>query len=52
MINKYVNELIRWEHNIIWDLKAIDYEGDWKTLAQDRMTWRTYVLEAINLQVQ
>ena len=30
---------MRWEDNITWDLKKVDYEGDWKTLAQDRMTW-------------
>ena len=35
---------IKWEDNIIWDLKKIDYEADWKTLAQDNMTWRAYVL--------
>ena len=29
---------IRWENNIIWDLKEVDYEGDQKTLAQDRVT--------------
>ena len=23
---------IRLEDNIIWDLKKVDYEGDWKTL--------------------
>ena len=27
---------IRWEDNTIWDLKEVNYEGDWKTLAQDR----------------
>ena len=42
---------IRWEDNIIRDLKAVDYEGDWKTLARDRMTWRAYVLAAVNLRV-
>ena len=21
---------IRWEDNIFWDLKEVDYEGDWK----------------------
>ena len=26
---------IRWENNIIKDLKKVDYEGDWKILAQD-----------------
>ena len=24
---------IRWDDNIIRDLKEVDYEGDWKTLA-------------------
>ena len=42
---------IRWEDNIIRDLKEVDYEGDWKTLVQDRVTWRAYVLAAMNLQV-
>ena len=35
---------IRWEDNITWDLKEVDYESDWKVLAQDRicmlMSWR------------
>ena len=31
---------IRWEDNIIRDLKQVDYEDDWKTLAQDRVKWR------------
>ena len=30
---------IRWEDNIIRDLKEIGHEGDWKTLVQDRVTW-------------
>ena len=42
---------IRWEDNIIRDLKKVDCEGDWKTLAQDRVKRRDYVLEAINLRV-
>ena len=42
---------IRWEDNIIWSLKKIGYEGDWKTLAQNRVTWHAYVLTAMNLQV-
>ena len=29
---------IRWEDNIIRNLREIDYEGDWKTLAQDKVT--------------
>ena len=41
----------RWEDNIIRDLKEVDYEGDWKTLTQDRVIWRAYVLAAMNLQV-
>ena len=36
---------------IIRDLKEVDCEGDWKTLAWNRVTWRAFVLEAINLQV-
>ena len=31
---------IRWQDNIIWDLKEVDYEGDWKPLAQDGVKWR------------
>ena len=42
---------IRWKDNIIRDLKEVDCVGDWKTLAQDRMTWRVYVLAAMNLRV-
>ena len=33
---------ITWEDKIIWDLKEVDYEGDWKILAQDMLTWRVY----------
>ena len=29
----------------------IDYEGDSKTLAQDRVAWRAYVLAAMNFPV-
>mgnify|MGYP007063927382 CR=1 FL=1 len=29
---------IRWEDNIILDLKEVDYEGEGKVLAQDRVT--------------
>ena len=39
---------IRWEDNIVRDLKEVDYEGDWQTLSQDRLTWRAYVLAAMN----
>ena len=42
---------IRWEDNSIRNLKEIDYEGDWKTLAQNKVTWRGYVLVAMNLRV-
>ena len=41
----------RCDDNIIRDLKKVGYEGDWKALAQDRVTWYAYVLTAINLQV-
>ena len=40
---------IWWEDNIIWNLKKVDYEGHWKTLAKDRMTWRAYVLVDLTL---
>ena len=33
----------------IWDFKEIDYEGDWKRLARERVTWHAYVLVAMNL---
>ena len=42
---------IRWEDNIIRDLKDVAYEGDWKTFSQDRVTWRAYVLAAVDLRV-
>ena len=42
---------IRCEDNIIRDLKEIDYEGDWKTLAQYRVTWSAYILAAMNPRV-
>ena len=42
---------MRWEDNIIRDLKEVGYEGDWKALSQDRVTWRAYVLAAMNLRV-
>ena len=29
----------------------MDYEGDWKALAQDRVTWRPYVLAAMKFRV-
>ena len=41
--------IIRWKNNIISDLKEIDYEDDWKTLAHDKVTWRAYVLATMNL---
>ena len=47
----YSRPKIRWEDNIIWDLKEVDYEDDWKTLVQDRMTWHAYVLVAMDLRV-
>ena len=42
---------MRWEDNIIRDLKEVDYQGDWKTLFQDRVTWHAYTLAAMNLRV-
>ena len=42
---------IRWEDNIIRDLEEIDYEGNWKALAQNKVTWHAYVLAAKNLRV-
>ena len=42
---------IRWEDNIIWDLKKVDYEGDWKNLAQDMAACRAYVLAGMNLRI-
>ena len=39
------------EDNIIWDFEEVDYEGDWKTLAQDRVIWHAYVLPAMKLWV-
>ena len=39
-----------WESNIIRDFEEVDYEGDWKILAQDRMTCCDYVLAAMNLR--
>ena len=37
---------IRWEDDIIRDLKEVDYKSDWKTVGQDRVTWCAYVLVA------
>ena len=42
---------IRCEDNVIRDLKEIGYEGDWKALAQERVTWRAYVLAEMSLRV-
>ena len=42
---------IRLEDNIIWGLKEVDYESDWKAFDQDRMTWHAYILAAINLHI-
>ena len=50
-MHTYGRPKIKWEDNIIWDLKEVDYEGDWKTLAQDRVTWSAYILAAMNLRV-
>ena len=46
-----VRPKIRWEDNIIRYLKEVDYEGDWKTLAQERVTRHAYVLAAMNLRL-
>ena len=43
---------IRWEDNIIWDLKEVDYgcyEGDWKALAQEG-DMACFILAAMNLR--
>ena len=40
---------ISWEDNIIWDVKEVDYEGDFKALSQDKVTWRA--MAAMNLRV-
>ena len=42
---------IRWEDNIIRDLMEIDYEGNWRTLSDDRVTWHAYILLAMNLRI-
>ena len=35
------------------DLREVDYTGDdWKSLAEDREIWRTYVHAAMNLRVR
>ena len=31
--------------------KEVDYEGDWKILAQVRVKWCAYVMTAMNLRV-
>ena len=44
----HVRPKIRWEDNIVTDLKVVNYEGAWKTLSQDSvfqslgvlMSWR------------
>ena len=44
---------ISWENNINHDLREIDYTGDgWKSLAEDREVWRSYVHAAMNLRVR
>ena len=44
---------MRWENNINYDLREVDYTGDdWKTLAEDREVWRAYVHAAMNLWVR
>ena len=42
---------IRREDNIIWDLREVDYEDEWKALALDRIICRAYVLVAMILRV-
>ncbi|PSN46235.1 hypothetical protein C0J52_11401 [Blattella germanica] len=44
---------MKWENNIYHDLREVDYTGvEWKTLAQDRDVWRSYVRTAMNLRVR
>ena len=44
---------MRLENNINYDLREVDYTGDdWKTLAEDREVWRTYVHAVMNLRVR
>ena len=44
---------MRWEYNINYDLREIDYTGDdWKSLAEDREAWRAYVHAVMNLRVR
>ena len=42
---------IRWEDNVIRDLKVIGYEGDWKLPVHVRVTWHAYILVAMNFRV-
>ena len=47
----YGKPKIRWEDNIIWNLKEVGYEGDRKELVLDKVTWHVYVLAAMNLRI-
>jgi hypothetical protein len=43
---------LRWEGNIIMDLKEIVIDGaNWIRLAQDRVQWRAFVNTVMNLRV-
>ena len=44
---------MRWENNINYDLREVDYTGDdCKSLAEDREVWRACVHAVMNLRVR